>query len=132
MSDYSYDAIVKAVHDGDTITCDVDLGFDNWVHGMKLRLFGLNAPELQTPEGKISQRFLAQQLPLGQKVLLVSQRDKQEKYGRYLATIIKPPPPPSKTAMAGDNPPAPGINVNTTMINSGNAKPWDGKGERPV
>lgn len=28
MSDYSYDEVVKSVHDGDTITVDLDLGLD--------------------------------------------------------------------------------------------------------
>lgn len=130
MSDYTYDAIVRAVHDGDTITCDVDLGFDIWIHGLKLRLYGLNAPELQTPMGKIAQVFLSQQLPLGQKVVINTVKDKQEKYGRILATVIKtvPPQAPSNPALA----PSTTIIINALLISSGNAKPWDGKGERPV
>jgi endonuclease YncB( thermonuclease family) len=96
---------------------------------MKLRLFGLNAPELKTPEGKIAQKYLAQLIPIGQKVVILTERDKQEKYGRWLATIMKPMEP-SKTASAASV--GPGMNVNLALISSGNAKPWDGKGSRPV
>ena len=115
MSDYTYDAVVRAVHDGDTITVDCDLGFNQWVHGMKLRLYGINSPELNTPAGKTAQAFLAQQLPAGAKVEIRTVIDKQEKYGRILATVLKG-----------------GVDLNALMCASGNAKPYFGVGPKPV
>jgi endonuclease YncB( thermonuclease family) len=115
MSDYRYDAVVKAVHDGDTVTVDVDLGFDTWIHALKVRLYGLNAPELNTPEGKKSQAYLATLIPVGISVVIETQKDKQEKYGRWLATIF-----------LND------ANVNGKLIADGYAKPYFGVGPKPV
>jgi endonuclease YncB( thermonuclease family) len=42
---YFYKAEVRDVHDGDTVTADIDLGFSTWLHDQKLRLYGINAPE---------------------------------------------------------------------------------------
>lgn len=44
---YEYTAIVREVYDGDTVTVDVDLGLCTWLHGQKLRLYGINAPEMR-------------------------------------------------------------------------------------
>lgn len=115
MSDYTYDAVVRAVHDGDTVTLDVDLGFDTWIHGLKVRLYGINAPELNTPEGKKAQTFLAGLLLIGSKVVIGTVKDKQEKYGRYLGTII-----------------AKDTNVNDHLVKNGYAKPYFGVGPKPV
>lgn len=43
---YHYRAIVKEVHDGDTITVDIDLGFHTWIHDEHIRLAQINAPEV--------------------------------------------------------------------------------------
>ena len=55
-----YPARVVAIHDGDTITFDIDLGFgirlpgQSWAGKTMLacRVYGINAPELSTAEGK--------------------------------------------------------------------------------
>lgn len=55
-----YPAKVVEIHDGDTITFDLDLGFgvrlpgQSWTGKTMLacRVFGINAPELSTAEGK--------------------------------------------------------------------------------
>jgi micrococcal nuclease len=55
-----YPAKVVEIHDGDTITFDIDLGFSHMVIGkywdgktqMSCRVFGINAPELKTQAGK--------------------------------------------------------------------------------
>lgn len=112
---YEYSAIVTKEHDGDTIKVDVDLGFGVWWKDVDLRLMGLNAPELDTVAGKIAQTALATHLPLGTSVVIRTEKDKQEKYGRYLATII-----------VGD------LNINQWLLDNGYAKAWDGKGVRPV
>ncbi|MEM9214065.1 MAG: hypothetical protein AAGD25_06925 [Cyanobacteria bacterium P01_F01_bin.150] len=47
---YRYRAIATKIYDGDTITVDVDLGFHTWQKSIKLRLIGINTPELRGPE----------------------------------------------------------------------------------
>ena len=83
---YEYMGNVVSVHDADTITVDVDLGFD--VHfTIPLRLYGINAPELSTEEGKAARDWMQAQLPTGYPVKIQTYKDRKEKYGRYLATV---------------------------------------------
>ncbi|WP_290698054.1 thermonuclease family protein [Lacinutrix sp.] len=86
---YNYKAKIIAVYDGDTVTAVVDLGF---LHSqeMKLRLFGIDTPEMRGPEkveGK-KVRDIVREKILNKEVEIKSYKDKQGKYGRYLATII--------------------------------------------
>ena len=86
---YHYDAIVRAVHDGDTCTVDIDLGLNTWVHGEKLRLHRINAPELfgaSRAAGTTARDFLSAQIN-GKAIIIATIKDQREKYGRYLAEI---------------------------------------------
>lgn len=49
--------IVRVV-DGDTIRCDLDLGWGVWLENEPVRLARINAPEMSTPEGKDAAAFL--------------------------------------------------------------------------
>ena len=42
---------VRAVHDGDTMKGDLDLGFFLGLSGVSLRIYGINAPELTLTQG---------------------------------------------------------------------------------
>ena len=42
---YHYNALVTKVVDGDTIHCDLDLGFGVILKNQTFRFFGLNTPE---------------------------------------------------------------------------------------
>lgn len=55
---YRYRALVVRIIDGDTIVCDVDLGFFVWVRNVKIRLSGINAFELNEPGGKEARDFV--------------------------------------------------------------------------
>ena len=44
---YEYRAKVRGVYDADTITVDIDLGFGIIYTGQKLRLLGIDAPEVR-------------------------------------------------------------------------------------
>lgn len=84
---YEYRSSILRVVDGDTVHAEVDLGFDIRFR-MKLRLFGINAPEMSTPEGAPARDHLSTligALPL----TIRTQKDHQEKYGRYLSTLIR-------------------------------------------
>ncbi|HIE50317.1 MAG TPA: hypothetical protein EYP85_01040 [Armatimonadetes bacterium] len=84
---YRYKATVVRVVDGDTLDVDVDLGF--YVRQrMRLRLRGINAPELRGPErarGLEAKAFVAETLS---RVPFVAVRTyKIGKYGRYIADV---------------------------------------------
>ena len=86
---YEYRAFVRKVYDGDTITVDIDLGFDVVLKGQKIRLLKINAPEVrgeQRPEGLKSRDALRERI--GNKwVKVKTQQDKKGKYGRWLGEI---------------------------------------------
>lgn len=88
---YEYKALVKEVYDGDTITAIVDLGFRNQTT-IKFRLLGINTPELEkaTKEAGIKSRDRLRELILGKEIIIKTQKDKQEKYGRWLGEIFLP------------------------------------------
>ncbi len=82
---YEYIAKVTRVIDGDTIEVEIDLGF-KIKHTTILRLSGINAPELRTPEGVAAKAWLVQRIE-GKSVAVRTFKDKKEKYGRYLALV---------------------------------------------
>lgn len=89
MKEYrSYRATLIRVVDGDTVYLNVDLGFR--VFGaFEFRLYGINCPEKNTPEGKTAKQFaidwFTQSSVQGQ-VIVKSFKD-PEKYGRWLGLI---------------------------------------------
>jgi len=111
---YEYSARVVAVHDGDTATFDVDLGFSIYSRHA-IRFAGINAPELVTAAGKNSLTWLMQWFAdnPGPYVLRTTKNQETEKYGRYLATIT------SSTS---------GRVVNDDIVAAGNAVPYLPKG----
>ncbi|MEP2935893.1 MAG: thermonuclease family protein [Gilvibacter sp.] len=86
---YNYKAHIKDVYDGDTVTAVVDLGFLHYQE-MKLRLYGIDTPELRGEEREqgLIVRDIVREMILDKEVEIHSFKDKQGKYGRYLATII--------------------------------------------
>ncbi|MFA7254548.1 MAG: thermonuclease family protein [Candidatus Omnitrophota bacterium] len=71
--------------DGDTLWAVIDIGFGTQVRE-KLRLRGLDTPELGSPEGEKAKRFVIGLLPAGSKILLKTTRS-DDKYGRYVADV---------------------------------------------
>lgn len=109
-----YRAVVEDVHDGDTVTVAMDLGF-----GLDLtlpcRVFGINAPELNTAEGKAARDYALTLLPVGTKVLVTSHG--WDKYGgRFDGTLL---------IIGGD-----GVDFATLMLKAGHAKPYFGVGPK--
>ncbi len=86
---YEYKATVTKVYDGDTITVDFDLGFGILIRKQKIRLLGINTPEVRGPEkpqGIISRNALRQRI-LGKVVTIKTSKDKKGKYGRWLGEV---------------------------------------------
>lgn len=94
MAATPYQATVVAVHDGDTITVRSDIT-------TKIRLFGIDAPELKQPHGQASKQALSG-LVFG-KTVTVTPANK-DRYGRTVAQVK-----------------ADGIDVNNRMVEMGAA-----------
>jgi len=110
---YTYTAAVLTVHDGDTFTAVIDLGFDVTIT-TSVRLLGCNAIELGQPGGVEAGANL-RQLICGKAIYLHTV--KADKYGgRYDAQVTVPG--------VGD--------LATLLIADGWAAAWDGKGPRPT
>ena len=89
METYIYKAHIENIYDGDTITCTIDCGFGVKLTKQKIRLFGINCPEMRG-ENKIKGREARDALrnKLGdKKIFLKTFKDKKGKYGRYLGVI---------------------------------------------
>lgn len=89
---FTYRAVITSVYDGDTVTADIDLGMKIWLRGERLRLWGIDTPELHRGNNRKQARrardFL-RDLILDQKVIIKTIKDRKGKYGRYLAVIYK-------------------------------------------
>lgn len=92
---YQYNAIVRKVVDGDTIEVDIDLGLSTWVHSEKIRLYGIDTPEVfgvkkgseEWEKGNLSSEFVKENVKENDPVIIETFKDKREKYGRYLALV---------------------------------------------
>ena len=100
---YCYRANITRVYDGDSVTCDIDLGLGSWLKKQKLRLYGINTPELRGSEeekvrGRAARDWLIAALmhiepdeveftDVNASVILETYKDKSGKYGRWLCTI---------------------------------------------
>jgi endonuclease YncB( thermonuclease family) len=82
---YTYKGDIERVIDGDTIWVKIDLGFGVSTR-QKLRLRGINAPELKTRAGKKAKRFVEEELKAVPSVIVTT--TKPDKYDRYLSDIF--------------------------------------------
>lgn len=88
---YEYRAFVRKVYDGDTITCDIDLGFNVIMRNQKLRLVGINTPEVRgesRPEGQKVRDIVRSRIS-NKWVVIKTHKDKKGKYGRWLGEIYE-------------------------------------------
>ena len=47
---YEYKALINRVIDGDTVDVDIDLGFGIWMKDERIRVMGIDTPELRTSD----------------------------------------------------------------------------------
>lgn len=83
---WTYQAYVTQVTDGDTFDAVVDLGFKITTL-QKLRLRGLDAPEIESAQGREAKAFLEKNLSRNGGVVLIKTM-KSDKYDRYLADVF--------------------------------------------
>lgn len=82
---HNYAAVVERVIDGDTLEARIDLGFDTW-RVERIRLRGIDAPEMNTPQGKRSKAFVEQALKRTEKIVVHTY--KTDVYARYVADVF--------------------------------------------
>jgi len=94
MMQYIYQATLERVVDGDTVDIVIDLGFSTF-RKERIRLYGIDAPEINTEAGKLAKEFVEGWFRDNPKFFVetivaegksVSKRDK---YGRYLGVIAR-------------------------------------------
>ncbi len=78
---------VTRVIDGDTIRCKIDLGF-RVQYEDTFRLMLVNTPERGKPGFEEAKAFTAQWLK--ENIDCILRTEKRDKYGRYLATFLRP------------------------------------------
>jgi endonuclease YncB( thermonuclease family) len=111
---YTYAAIVERVVDGDTVWALIDIGFDT-VARKKLRLHGVDAPELTTAAGAEAHDHVARILPPGAAIVIRSYAS--DAFGRFLADIFCPKQPVTNpTAKTYDRILASGVFLNQDLI----------------
>lgn len=107
---YEYKAKVLKVIDGDTIECEVDLGFHIKITE-RFRLLYVNAPETKgesKPKGEEAKQHLIERIN-GKEITIKTQKD--DAFGRWLAIIL--------LEENGNL-----TNINEEMIKTGHAVPY--------
>lgn len=120
---YHYAAQVLEVIDGDTLRINLDMGMCIKQTPKVFRLSGVNAPESRTSNkdekkrGLAAKSYLQYLAPVDSWIMIITDRDETEKYGRLFGRAFNEPG---------------GASINDQMVAAGHCKPWDGKGTRPV
>ena len=81
---YVYSAVCDRVIDADTFILEIDVGFHMTVT-VPVRLRGIDAPELRTPEGKAAKAWLEAYL-VGKQILVETYKD-QQTFARWLGDV---------------------------------------------
>ena len=110
---YLYRADVVRVVDGDTIDVDIDLGFYVWMRSQRIRLLGIDAPEMHG-ETKAAGDAATEYLEglIGGKTIILhtvkgkDEADRHDSFGRWLGVVYLN-----------------GVDINEEMLRSGHAVP---------
>jgi micrococcal nuclease len=111
--------IVRVV-DGDTVDVDIDLGFDTWRRGERIRLYGVDTPECRSRSatekkaGLLAKGFVIQALHEGGTYKLTTKE--KGKFGRYLGTI----------KINGE------LTINAALISEHLAVPYSGQNKKEI
>ena len=84
---YTYEASIDRVVDGDTLLVVIEVGFRIKVHD-KLRLRGIDTPEVGTPEGDRAKKFVQGLLPVGSTIVIKSHKSRVDSHGRFVVDVL--------------------------------------------
>ncbi|OGX38453.1 MAG: hypothetical protein A3D87_04750 [Omnitrophica WOR_2 bacterium RIFCSPHIGHO2_02_FULL_50_17] len=108
---FTYVAMVEKVIDGDTLLVSFDFGFPVSV-SQKLRLRGINCPEIDTEEGKKAKRFVEARLKGCDFIVVKTYKDRTDKFDRYLADVFYSAGTSDPSLVAGE-----GTYLNQELLN---------------
>jgi micrococcal nuclease len=117
---YDYQCTIVRVVDGDTVDVDIDLGFDTWRRGERIRLYGVDTPECRSRSatekkaGLLAKGFVIQALHEGGTYKLTTKE--KGKFGRYLGTI----------KINGE------LTINAALISEHLAVPYSGQNKKEI
>lgn len=117
---YEYNCKIVRVVDGDTVDVDIDLGFDTWRRGERIRLYGVDCPEcrsrsaIEKKAGILAKGFVIRSLHEGGTYKLTTKE--KGKFGRYLGTI----------KIDGE------LTINAALISENLAVPYTGQNKKEI
>ena len=117
---YTYKAYLKIVVDADTPWAEIELGLGA-VALQKLRLRGIDAPELSTAAGRRAKRFVEKLLKPCPFIIVKTYKDHSDKYDRYLVDIFYSPTEQDPAVVA-----ATGEYLNQKLLDAGLAQAYKG------
>jgi len=85
---YNYKADLVRVVDGDTIVVKLHLGLGVVFEKFKIRLARINTPEMREAGGPEAKEFFQKFLKDHSRMIVVTLKDKKDKYGRYLCEVF--------------------------------------------
>ena len=115
---FTYRAGVEKIIDGDTLVVSLDFKMPVSL-GQKMRLRGIDCPELGTQEGKRAKRFVESRLKDCDFIIVKTFKDRSDKFDRYLADIFYKSGEADAHAVARE-----GAYLNQELLNAGLAVPW--------
>jgi|TARA_B100000767_G_scaffold268810_1_gene289665 micrococcal nuclease len=124
---YTFNAKLIRVVDGDTVWAHVDLGFDIWKK-VNIRLYGIDTPETRTRDlvekraGFVAKARLMVLLEQGNNEFVLVSKE-VDKYGRALGELYNGLH--EVHVHEGENRPI-SISINQVLLNEGLAKPYNG------
>lgn len=108
---FTYIACVTEVIDGDTLIVSFDFKCPMSL-SQKLRLRGIDCPELDTEEGRKAKRFVAARLKGCGLIVVKTYKDRSDKFDRYLVDVFYLPGEKDPAVVAKD-----GIYLNQELLN---------------
>lgn len=126
---FTYRATIRKIVDGDTLDITLTLA-PGFTRDLKLRLRGIDSPEMDTAAGRAAKAFVAKLLAPGDKVIVCT--TKPDKYDRYLADVFvaadatKLPAPQLSTFNAQPSATGTAVFLNNALLIAGHAVPYDG------
>ncbi|WP_339734442.1 thermonuclease family protein [uncultured Sunxiuqinia sp.] len=92
---YQYQAEIQRIVDGDTYDIDIDLGLSVWVRNERVRLYGVDTPEVYGVKrdseeyllGVAASGFVKSLVKKGTLAIVETIKDSKGKYGRYLVVL---------------------------------------------
>jgi len=120
---YQYKATITRIIDGDTVDCDIDLGFSVTLTKQRIRLHGIDTPESRTRDkvekkyGLLAKQYLKDFIEKEDShVLIETSKEKRGKFGRILGKLVN----------------AGGVCVNDLMCETGHAVPYSGQSKEDI